>query len=618
MRLPLSVKFSGIVLTVLVVSIVVITYLATDLFFKDKTNYIFELNTFAARDRSESVSATLSHLQEKIRIFTRTYQTSFANQDVKASLLNSFFSQYQEFVSLSLYREDNSKVHLFESRKLSSVGIKMSSVEQHLEKSGLSVKKVLSGQRFFANATLDQKLNAFALAIPIPGVTARGRQIAVALIDLRQLNPSSGEQGIQESYIIDNRGRIISHTDMMYVYKQADFSSYEIVKDMFSNSGRVRAGTKEFTAPDGEVMLGAFSLLDKSLGGVVVQVPKSVAFQGAITLILQVSLVAGIILVIAAVIALFLAGSVTRPVMELARATRRIARGEFSLKLKARSKDEIGDLAHSFNQMGSELLDRQKALEEANKKLIQSEKMAAFGQLGAGIAHEVKNPLAGILGYAQLAKKKIPEDHEVHKNLAIIEKETKRCKEIIENLLKFARHEKAEFQNININEIASDALVLVEHQLTLHKVKIHQSISNDVYTISGNANQLQQVLMNLMINAQHAMEPDGGELFISTKVSNDNIAEVHIRDTGHGIPEDVKKRIFEPFFTTKPAGKGTGLGLSVTYGIIQDHKGDIIVESEQNKGTEFVICIPLVEKVKKTLSNAESPAIADQGATVNA
>lgn len=596
MRLPLSVKFSGIILAVLVISIGVITYLSTMIFYNDKTNYIFELNSITARDRGASISNALEHLQEKVQIFTRTYQTEFQNPAEKAALLNSFFQQYQEFLALYLYREDGSRISLFESRKLSSLNLDPSLLEKQLQASGLSVAKINGGESFLANATVDERLPAFAMGAPLSGETSHGKQIAVAVIDLKQIDAAGHQRGgLQEMYVVNRKGMVISHTDMTQVFKHADFSNHEIVRSLLESNKQISASTKAVKSPDGEKWIAAFSPLEHNMGGVIVAVPQSVAFDGIRTLIAQITLVAVVILFVTAFLSTFLASSVASPVKELAKATRRIARGEFNLRVKAKSKDEIGDLASSFNQMGKELLDREAALKEANNKLIQSEKMAAFGQLGAGIAHEVKNPLAGILGYAQLAMKKIPEDHAVHKNLAIIEKETKRCKEIIENLMKFARQEKATFDRTDICAVARDSLVLVEHQLTLHKVKIFREISEGEIFISGSANQLQQVLMNLMINAQHAMEPNGGELHVSTNATKDGWAEIHLRDTGCGMTEEVKKRIFEPFFTTKPAGKGTGLGLSVTFGIIADHKGEVKVESEVGKGTEFILRLPLVE-----------------------
>ncbi|MCH8072565.1 MAG: two-component sensor histidine kinase, partial [Proteobacteria bacterium] len=222
----------------------------------------------------------------------------------------------------------------------------------------------------------------------------------------------------------------------------------------------------------------------------------------------------------------------------------------------------------------------------------QSEKMAAVGTLSAGLAHEVKNPLSAVLGYAQLAKRKLSQPDVIKKHLDIIENETRRCNEIIGNLMQFSRQEKGEFTDVTINEVVEKSVGIVDHQLGLKNVHVNMKLAPDIPEIIGNSNQLQQVLMNLAINAQQAMEPDGGTVDIATYFDNDNVY-ISVSDTGPGISEEVVEKIFEPFFTTKAAGEGTGLGLSVTYGIIRDHKGYIRVERADSGGARFVIALPL-------------------------
>ena len=199
--------------------------------------------------------------------------------------------------------------------------------------------------------------------------------------------------------------------------------------------------TREYVH-NGIDMIGGFS--DADFAGVTAsaQLPKSAAFLASRDLLTRLRFVAPILLAVAAVAGLLWARRITRPVEQLSNATKEIGRGRFDVQIEVESRDEIGTLATSFNQMASELDTRERALNEAQSQLVQSEKMAAFGQLGAGIAHEVKNPLAGILGCAQLSLRKATRTP-LHKNLKLIEKEKRRCKTIIENLLKFARQEKA-------------------------------------------------------------------------------------------------------------------------------------------------------------------------------
>jgi len=187
--------------------------------------------------------------------------------------------------------------------------------------------------------------------------------------------------------------------------------------------------------------------------------------------------------------------------------------------------------------------------------------MAAFGALGAGIAHEVKNPLAGILGITQLSLRGVDGGNPLEKNLKIIEKETKRCKTIIENLLKFARQEQVEFDQVDLGQVVADALAIVDHQLGIHGIKVEQELEDGLPPCRGNGNQLQQVLMNLMINAQQALHGAPGTVRLSAKKAGEDAVELRVSDSGPGIPREIQAKIFDPFFTTKPVGQGTGLGL---------------------------------------------------------
>lgn len=342
-------------------------------------------------------------------------------------------------------------------------------------------------------------------------------------------------------------------------------------------------------------MIGGFGRVEFGELLVAVQIPKSSAYLTTRSLLNNLIYSSLIMLAVAALLSFIWSKKITRPVELLSKASKVVGQGKFDIQVEPSSRDEIGELAESFNQMTNELKSREEALTVTQNKLVQSEKMAAFGQLGAGIAHEVKNPLAGILGYAQISLRKVDQENPLHKNLQIIEKETKRCRTIIDNLLKFARQEKVALDPVDPNMVVEDAAAIVEHQLAMHQVKLEKDLASDLPRVKGNANQLQQVLMNLFINAQQSMEGKPGSVTVSTRLLDSGRIEMRISDTGPGMPEEVRARIFEPFFTTKPSGKGTGLGLSVSYGIVKDHKGEFSVESEHGEGTTFVITIPVIE-----------------------
>ena len=310
-----------------------------------------------------------------------------------------------------------------------------------------------------------------------------------------------------------------------------------------------------------------------------------------------------VIVLIAALFGVFVSRRITRPLERLSSAVRKIGTGDFDVNVAINSSDEIGELSDSFNEMASELKERESSLKSAQQALVQSEKMAAVGTLSAGLAHEVKNPLSAVLGYAQLSMRKLDQPEALKKNLGIIENETRRCNEIISNLMQFSRQEKGELSRISVNEVIKKSIKIVDHQLSLKNVRIESDLADTIALISGNANQLQQVLMNLMINAQQAIGDEGGTVSLATISTGESVI-ITVSDTGPGMDDEVAAKIFEPFFTTKPAGQGTGLGLSVTYGIIQDHGGDISVTRADSGGAKFTITLPLENEEAIALEHA--------------
>jgi signal transduction histidine kinase len=359
-----------------------------------------------------------------------------------------------------------------------------------------------------------------------------------------------------EAFIVDSEGVLIAHSDVDRVVQRASADWIPNLENL-SAQNQLLGTTMEYEH-EGNRMIGGFAGIKSSglISGV--QIPKAAAYLTAKALLNDLVLLSLGLLIATAVVSVFLAHRLTRPLEKLTHAVRQVGKGHFDIFVESPSKDEIGVLSTSFNQMAVELRQRLQELRGAQAALVQSEKLSAFGQLSAGIAHEVKNPLAGILGHAQLCLRKLTKDDPMHKHINIIEHETKRCTEIITSLMKFAR----------------------------------QELADDLPEIDGNANQLQQVLINFAINAQQALDGKPGVVRVTTSKTDDGDVLLVFADNGPGIPEDIRENIFDPFFTTKPAGKGTGLGLSISYGIIKDHKGEITIESELGTGTAFVMKFP--------------------------
>jgi nitrogen-specific signal transduction histidine kinase/Fe-S-cluster-containing hydrogenase component 2 len=244
------------------------------------------------------------------------------------------------------------------------------------------------------------------------------------------------------------------------------------------------------------------------------------------------------------------------------------------------------------------VLDRLKTTQQG---LIQAEKLTSLGQMAASIAHEVNNPLAGVLVYTQLLAKKINSDKFSKEGtldyLSKMETELIRSTRLIRNLLDFARQSPPALREVNANEVLDRVLELAAHSAELQKVQVSKELDPSLPKIMADFDQLQQVCTNLVMNAIQAM-PDGGKLTIRTSVDNDGQLKIAVQDTGHGISQENMRKLFTPFFTTKGKGKGVGLGLAVAYGIIQRHHGRIEVQSKEGKGTTFTIYLPLKHEEK--------------------
>jgi len=232
--------------------------------------------------------------------------------------------------------------------------------------------------------------------------------------------------------------------------------------------------------------------------------------------------------------------------------------------------------------------------ERMEEQMSQTEKLTSLGLLAAGVAHEVNTPLAVISNYIQMLAKQMPESDPRHSIIEKIVKQTFRASEIVNNLLNFSRTGAAETANVDVNKVVEDTLALVSHPLKTSQIQVVKNLSEDLPAVRGSANKLQQVFLNLFLNARDAM-PSGGILEVRTNAHNGSV-EIEVVDTGAGIPREHIHRIFDPFFTTQASGRGPGLGLSVSYGIIKEHAGKVDVRSAPGKGTSFHVEFPAVRK----------------------
>lgn len=329
---------------------------------------------------------------------------------------------------------------------------------------------------------------------------------------------------------------------------------------------------------------------------------------------------AGFILSVSAGVGALLHRLIYVPLKDLEKGARRVSAGELGHPIPVRGDDEFGRLAGSFNQMTEALQQSQRELEElietleqkvrertrelniAEAGVVQGEKLAAVGQLAAGIAHELNNPLTGVLTFTQLLRKKMPEGSQDADDLDLVIRETKRCASIIRRLLDFARQKVPENTLADINKVIEDTVRLVERSAALQQIEIVMDLDASLPKLLIDGDLIKQVIMNMLVNSQQAIAEKGtitigSRLFMDKKAGDSAtqllpMVEISISDTGCGIPKENLQRIFDPFFTSKEVGKGTGLGLSVSYGIVKSYGGEIKVESAPGEGTTFRIHLP--------------------------
>jgi len=309
------------------------------------------------------------------------------------------------------------------------------------------------------------------------------------------------------------------------------------------------------------------------------------------------------------------------PLRDLETGARRLSSGNLEQPIPVRSEDEFGELAASFNSMTAALRNSQQELREwgrtleekvekrtrelrvAEAEAARGEKLASVGLLAAGIAHELNNPLTGILTFSHLIREKMPDGSPDAEDLDLVIRETKRCAAIIRRLLDFAREKTPEKKFADLNQIIEDTVRIVERPANLRDIEITMDLDRDLPPAWVDADLIKQVIMNMLVNAQHAIEEKGSITIRSGRApvamspepgaKPVPMVELSIIDTGCGIPEKNLKRIFDPFFTSKALGKGTGLGLSVSHGIVSAHGGSIKVESTVAEGSTFRVYLPV-------------------------
>ncbi len=359
-------------------------------------------------------------------------------------------------------------------------------------------------------------------------------------------------------------------------------------------------------------LLGAYAPVGGLGWSLAVEEPTAEAFSAARTLRTQTLAGTAAAALVALLVALAFARRLTSALERLTSAARAVGAGKLDARVALDSDDEVGVLARTFNQMGEELAagraeierwnrelearvaERTRELKDAQAQLVQAQKLAALGQLGAGVAHEINNPLGGVIGHVQLLLAERAPDAGDYEALKHIEEGARRASEVVQNLLRFSVQRKEPVRTaVDLNRLVRDTLSLTESLIRDQKIELVYQLADGKPRARADAGQLAQVLLNLVANARTAM-PSGGTLRVATRAPEaaGGSAALVVADSGKGIAPEIAERIFEPFFTTKDDWSNVGLGLSVSYRIVEEHGGRIEVQSEPGRGATFTVYLP--------------------------
>lgn len=453
--------------------------------------------------------------------------------------------------------------------------------------------KVKKGRTFVSDIYKLNSNSAVAVSIPVSSSEYLGVEISMDKVESAIESYSFGETG--RAFMLNKEGKVIFGEPV---------SLEDETKNIF------------VVSRDGEEVLGAISDVLNIGWRVGVLQSKKEVLSATRNMKIQILYWLGASMFIAMVLGMFLARSISVPINQCATAAKKMAEGDLSQRINIKSRDEAGRLAEAFNYMAEELKksydeikrwnlelqkrveERTRELKEAHEQLLRTQKMAAVGTLGAGVAHELNNPLVGIIGFTQILLKKKKEGDSDYRALKAIENQSLRMKKIISSLLLYSQSQmgKGQYTKLDLREVVDASLSLIENDLRRSGIDVIKRFSDAPLHIYGDFGQLEQAFLNILSNAKNAMR-DGGKLEITCGKDNGKIW-ISFTDTGRGIPPDIINRIFEPFFTTKENWEGVGLGLAVTQRIVEDHYGEIKVKSEIGKGSTFTVVISIDDNEK--------------------
>jgi signal transduction histidine kinase len=586
MRWSIRAQIVALVGAMLVLAMGVYLALATRIVSADKEASVYDVNALVAGTVAQQVERTVDGIADKLRYFGQEYEITAGDAERRA---RSLFDADEAVLSLEVFKRTEGgyeRSFLFvDNRRLAALNLTADDLTEARKRTPAPLDAVAQAGLVLQNASLAPDLALVRLST----ATADGRQVVIADLRPEWLLSSVSTSRVYKVFLVDRLGHVLAHPEGERVIRHEDLSALPVVRDALG--GKLARGTQEYER-DGSPRVAAFARMDSGVGAVVVEVPRDEIFKATRELTRRSTLFALGVVALALALAVLVTRRMTRPLQELQKTMAVISRGEFGVEVPVEGPPEIQSVGLALNEMSRELVRRSEELQRTNAQLVQSEKLSAVGELAASVAHEVKNPMVGIVGFAQLGQEST--DHaEMQEYFKLIEQDAFRANKILQNLLEFSRPPEMEFEALPPNEVVLGSLALCVHQLQMKGVRVETKLGQGLPAIRGNSNQLRQVLLNLMLNAGQAMEQSLQKLItVSTLPGEGDTVEIRVADTGPGLAEEVKGNLFKPFFTTKRRGQGTGLGLSVSRSIIEAHRGSIRAEGAPGKGATFIIRLP--------------------------
>jgi two-component system NtrC family sensor kinase len=557
--------------------------LANRLFTRDRLAYTYDLTSSLATTVAEQLRESLGTRVDKLLYFAAA--SSKGDPLQQARLL---VDSDPDLLSVELWRVRaggyERAVTWVDPNRLDAADLAREDVDEARRTTPVAFDALAVEGPQLQNASLPPDVPLLTLA----AVSPDAETAVVAVFKPDRLLRIFARSSAYRVYLVDGRVKVVEHPDPARVVGRADMSTSEVVKQ--ATRGTLARAVRDFEGPEGPV-IAAFSKVGFGRLVVVAEVSRAEALRagrdlGRKTILLMLGVL------FFGILASFVVGRrITAPLRRLERAVHRVGAGELGTQVPVEGRGETAELAAAFNRMSAELADREARLSDAHTQIARAEKLSAVGELAASIAHEVKNPVAAIVGYAQLGRD-TPRLDEAHELFALVERQGWRAGEVLQSLLEFTRRDPPDPQLVEPSSLAEDALRLLRHPLRLRGIKVESALGEGLPPVRADAGELQQVLVNLLMNAADATDGRPTRIVTLGSSAAEGRVILWVRDSGGGIGAEEIEKIFQPFYTTKKGRDGTGLGLSVSLRIVKDLGGDIRVESRVGEGSTFTVSLP--------------------------